>query len=224
MLDNENLVEAGQRSFGRFLRTPIANPLDAVKGPARAFKWFRTKDWAGFTLIHPQLASSMIIQDAKYLATSEFYAGSGDELHQYSANRAPGLHLPKDLLHSQVGFYAGGYGLGYRFGDDDVAIAIAIDATKQAPPVHGLLHLDPKGASHPLVVSARLPGGGTMYTNKIVYPAHGMIACGDDVFWGFKRAPLKWFESSVLRLGKGRGNRKAAGEHSSPLRDTSSDR
>jgi len=178
----ESLVEGGERHFGRFAKTPIANPFDATRGPTLAYDWFRTKEWVGFTLIHHDLASSMIIQDAKYLATSEFYIFDRHEkdLFQYSANRiAHPLHLPSDLLHDSCTFASSAYGVGYSFELDQVRVVIDIAATKTAPAVKGRLSLDSDHASPPLVVSARMPDGGTMYTNKIVYPVSGVIVCGE---------------------------------------------
>ena len=181
MLDAARLVEGGQRHFGRFARTPVANPFDAAPAPARPFEQFRTKEWVGFTLIHPDIASSMIIQDAKYLATSEFYVfhRHTEELFQYAANRlARPLHLPSDLLHSTCAFVSSSYGLGYAFEADKVLIVVNIDATPTAPAVKGRLVLDAAHASPPLVVSARMPCG-LMYTNKLIYPVSGVLVCGD---------------------------------------------
>ena len=208
MIDSPKLVEDGRRLFGRFARTPIANlgderrhaswrdvptpawlaglvggplALFADEYPVRAYQWFRTKEWVGFTLTHPELFGSMIIQDAKYLASSELYVydrGSA-ELVQHAANRMGGsLRLPADLLHSACAFDAPGYRLGYAFDADEVVVAIDIDETPSTPGVHGRLDLDVRRASAPLAVSARLPGG-SLYTNKIVYPASGVITCGD---------------------------------------------
>jgi len=179
MVEADHLVDDNVRHFGRFYDTPTANPYDAFSGPRRAYEWFRTKEWAGFTLIHPEIAASMIIQDAKYLATGELYVfeRASAELSQHAANRRGGLRLPSDLLHAKVTYSAGGFRLGYAFGDDEVSIAIDIDATHLAPAVRGRLSLDVRHASRPLVVSALLPGG-AMYTNKIIYPASGTISCG----------------------------------------------
>lgn len=181
MLHADSLVQDAQRHFGRFDSTPIANPYDAFTGARRAYEWFRTKEWVGFTLMHPDMASSMIIQDAKYLATGEFYVFDRHDggLWQYSANRLGGTpHLPADLLQAKCAFISGGLRFGYAFSTDQVMIAIDIDATATAPAVRGRLNLSVSRASQPLVVSAMLPGG-LMYTNKIIYPASGVITCGD---------------------------------------------
>ena len=184
MLDASRLVEDGQRHYGRFLRTPVANPFDVHSGPARGFEWFRTKEWAGFTLSHHELFCSMVIQDAKYLASSELYLydRANRELTQHAANRfVHPLRLSDELVRSRCAFVAPGYRLGYRFDDDTVTVVIDIDETQTGQAVHGCLRLDVKHASAPLVVSAQLPGG-SLYTNKIVYPASGAIACGERRF------------------------------------------
>jgi hypothetical protein len=180
-VDAVALVENGERHFGRFQHTPIANPLDAVGWPGRAYAWFRTKEWVGFTLIHPEIFSSMIIQDAKYLTTGDMYVAdqATGVLVELSANCvAKPLRLPRDLLHAPVSFAASGYRLGYRFAVDSVEIAIDID---KGLGIRGQLSLNAHRASAPLVVSSRLPGG-LMYTNKIVYPAEGTITCGDRTY------------------------------------------
>ena len=182
MLEAARLVEDGQRNFGRFTQTPLANPYDAKATLQRPYERFRTKEWVGFTLIHPEMASSMIIQDAKYLGTSEFYAfdRSSGQLFQYASNRvARPLRLPADLLHSTCAFVSSKFGLGYAFDDDKVLIVINIDATATAPAVKGRLLLDARHASPPLVVSAKMPGG-SMYTNKLIYPASGVIVVGEQ--------------------------------------------
>jgi len=184
LLDAPRLVEDGQRHYGRFQRTPIANPFDADRGPARGFEWFRTKEWVGFTLSHHDMFCSMIIQDAKYLASSELYVydRAAGALAQHAVNRlVHPLHLSDDITHSRCAFIASGYRLGYSFDTDMVTIVVDIDETPTAAAVHGRLDLDVAHATAPLVVSAQLPGG-DLYTNKIVYPASGAIACGDRQF------------------------------------------
>jgi len=176
-----SLVEHGQRYLGRFEATPLANPLDQFRGPRRAYERFRTKEWVGFTLVHRDMAGSMIIQDAKYMVTGELYVydRADDVLAQYAANKflASGK-LPANLLQNRCTFTAGAFGLGYDFSDDEVVVAINIAGASENPGVKGRLTLDARHASSPLVVSALLPGG-NLYTNKIVYPADGEIVCGD---------------------------------------------
>jgi len=176
-----SLVENGQRQLGRFTTTPWANPFDEFHGVKKVFERFRTKEWAGFTLLHPEMAGSMIIQDAKYLVTGELYVydRAEDTMVEWAANRLrPSRRMPADLLHSRCVFISGGFRLGYGFSDHEVLILIDVDATPSRPAVNGRLTLDVAGATPPLVVSSLMPGG-AIYTNKLVYPASGYILCGD---------------------------------------------
>jgi hypothetical protein len=182
MLTAASVVENGQRHWGRFLRTPTdANPAEAFAGPRGVFESFRTKAWAGFTLTHREFFSSMIIQDARYLISSEWYLydiASG-ALAQHAANALPGsVRLSANIMRSQVGFAAKGYHLGYEFHERHVVIDIDFAATKSAPAVRGRITLDATRAAPPLVVSARLPKG-SLYTNKIIFPASGVVTVGD---------------------------------------------
>jgi hypothetical protein len=85
------------RHEGRFATRPTdVNPLDAYAGPRRAWRRLRLKEWVGFTLMHPDVYASMIIQDAHYLASSEIYVHdrAAGALHQRAANArggSPGL-------------------------------------------------------------------------------------------------------------------------------------
>ncbi|MDR1118647.1 MAG: DUF2804 domain-containing protein [Bifidobacteriaceae bacterium] len=182
MLTADSVVEGGRRHWGRFLATPSnANTAAAFTGLRGAFEAFRTKEWAGFTVTHREFFSSMIIQDAKYLLSSEWYLydiASGT-LAQHAANlRAGAARLPADLLRSKVGFEAKGYNIRYEFGADQVAVRLDLAETNEAPTVLGEMILDAAKAAPPLVVSTKIPGG-SIYTNKIVYPAAGQISVGD---------------------------------------------
>ncbi|MER7797963.1 DUF2804 family protein [Microbacterium sp. NPDC096154] len=184
MITADSVVENGSRHFGRFARTPReANPADEFRGVRRLFEDWRTKEWAGFTLGHPELFSSMIVQDAKYLASSEMYVfdRATGSLSQWAGSMSPRrLTLPADILRSRVRFAdeKKGHRIGYDFADERIVITIEIAAQAEGPAVTGRLELDPSRASAPLVVSSRLPGGGRMYTNKIVFPASGSLRVG----------------------------------------------
>ncbi|MDR0592410.1 MAG: DUF2804 domain-containing protein [Bifidobacteriaceae bacterium] len=183
MIDADSLVVLHRRHFGRFAATPLANPLDAYPAHRRAWANFRTKEWAGFTLVHPDLFGSMILQDAKYLASSEIYVydRASGELAQRAAN-APGgsLRLPAKLADAAVALHQRGYRLAYNFEPGRVRVMVRIDPAGATPGINANLVLDAAKASPPLVVSARLPGGrdASLYTNKIVYPAAGAIEVG----------------------------------------------
>src|SRR5215475_10264004 len=108
MRDQSSLVEGGVRRYGRFAARPgCVNPLDAYQGVSRALRRLRLKEWIGFTLIHPDWYSSLIMQDANYLASSEIYAYDRRTatLSQHAANAGGGsLHMPERLTSSHCSF------------------------------------------------------------------------------------------------------------------------
>ncbi len=179
------LVEGGRRHEGRFTARPAdVNPLDASRGPCRSWRRLRLKEWVGFTIMHPGLAASMIIQDAHYLASSEIYAHSrpGGQLFQHAANAAGGSpQLPARLYGGRCRFSGKGYRIEYDFGQPGASHVIRVDiaATRRAPAFAGELVLDDSRASAPLSVSAALHGG-QMYTNKVIFPAQGQLRIGDE--------------------------------------------
>jgi hypothetical protein len=182
MLDPQSLVEGGKRHYGRFAGRPVrVNPLDEYTGVARRLRRFRLKEWIGFTLLHPDLYSSLIIQDAKYLASSEIYVHDREtgRLYQHARNAPAGtVRLSPQL--SDIAFARTGYRIAYGFGDQHT-IAVDIAATARAPRIHGELHPQPRGASAPLSVSSRLPNG-RMYTNKVIFPVDGELRVGERMY------------------------------------------
>ncbi|MEW2621350.1 DUF2804 domain-containing protein [Streptomyces sp. NPDC048106] len=180
----QRLVEDGIRHWGRLPDRPAAaNPLDAYTGLTRRLKSLRLKEWVGFTLLHPDWYSSLIIQDAHYLASSEIYAydRTAGALHQHAAN-APGGSpaLPARLLDSACRFERDGYRIAFSFSRAFARHRIELDiaATLKAPAVRGELELDAAAATPALSVSSRLPGG-SMYTHKAAFPALGVLRVGD---------------------------------------------
>jgi hypothetical protein len=179
MPDPTSLVEAGVRHYGRFAARPRrVNPLDEYTGAARRLRRLRLKEWIGFTLLHPDLYSSFIIQDAKYLASSEIYVhdrGSG-QLHQHARTAGPGtVTLPAEL--NTAAFERPGYRIAYAFGDTH-RISIDVAAAGRTPGIRGELHLLAQNASAPLSVSSRLPKG-QLYTNKVIFPVEGELRVGE---------------------------------------------
>ena len=175
------------RLFGRFAARPtVVDPLAERSRVPRALRALRLKQWVGWTLVHPDWACSMILQDAGYLASAELYLAhrATGVARGYAAN-APGgsLRLPLDLFAGRAEFSRGGFGLEYRFSRERGEHRIAIDlaAHDDTPALVGELVLDarPGAASSDLAVSARLPGG-TMYTTKALYPVSGVLRVGDD--------------------------------------------
>ena len=150
---------------------------------ARSLRRLRLKEWIGFTLLHPGLYSSMIIQDTNFLASSEIYAypRAAGALFQHAANAKGGsLRMPERLPGSHPVFAKPGYRLEYTFAEDGKSARIFGDiaATQRAPAfrLDLALHLD--RASAPLSVSSRLPGG-KLYTHKALFPVSGTYAVGD---------------------------------------------
>ena len=184
------LVNHGTRAYGRFAARPEAvNPLDEYTGVSRALRRLRLKEWVGFTLIHPDLYSSMIIQDANYLASSELYAydRAAGALYQHAANaRGGSLGMPDVLSGSRPVFAKPGYRLEYSFAGNGAErkphhIVVDIAATDKAPAVRASLELHADRASAPLSVSSRVPGG-KLYTHKAIFPVSGSYAVRDRAF------------------------------------------
>ncbi len=194
MLDR--LVSDGIRRHGRFPDRPVdADPLDEVGRLWRPLRRLRLKEWIGFLVTHPDLWASMIVQDAKYLATSDvitFRPTAGTTRHQVVA-RSRDAELPTRLFGGHAGMTRPGYEVSYRFDEPDGLHRIHIDAaaTSDQPAVDADLALDGASAPPPLSVSAPLPGfqspiggepGSSMYTFKRIYPLSGTMRIGDDTF------------------------------------------
>ncbi|HSR83242.1 MAG TPA: DUF2804 family protein [Streptosporangiaceae bacterium] len=186
MRDLGKLVEGDVRRYGRLSDRPATlNPLDEFGGLSRALHRLRLKEWVGFTLLHPDMYASLIMQDAQYLASSEIYAylSARSALFQHAANaRGGSLNLPAGLAGSHPAFDRRGYRLEYEFAGTSSGrhtLRFDIAATDKAPAFQGELELDAAKASAPLSVSSRLPGG-RMYTHKAIYPAEGVIRVGDQ--------------------------------------------
>src|SRR5215469_1166451 len=139
MRDQSSLVEGGVRRNGRFAARPACvNPLDAYKGVSRALWRLRLKEWIGFTLIHPDWYSSLVMQDANYLASSEIYAYDrrAGVLYQHAANAKGGsLKLPEKLAGASPRFAKDGYRIEYEFSGDGKRHRIRLDisASPKAP-------------------------------------------------------------------------------------------
>jgi hypothetical protein len=185
MPDPDSLVDGGVRRYGRLAARPAGvNPLDEFTGLARQLRRLRLKEWIGFTLIHPDWYSSLIIQDAQYLASSEIYAYDRrtGALHQHAASKKGGsLAMPARLAGGHCLFQRRGYRLEYDFaaGPGRHTVRFDIAATRTAPAFQGELELDAGHSSAPLSVSSRLPGG-RLYTHKAIFPAAGALRVGDQ--------------------------------------------
>jgi len=182
-----NLVSEGTRTFGRFEARPtVVNPLDEFGELEQRLRRLRLKEWIGFTLVHPELYSSLVVQDAQYLASSEIYAFDrrSGELHEHASTaRGGSVGLPSSLSGSACVYSRPGYEIAYEFGPDDGfhVILINIAASRRAPGIIGELTLHGGAASPPLSVSSRLPGG-RMYTHKAMFPVAGTLRVGAAEF------------------------------------------
>jgi hypothetical protein len=179
----DQLVIDGTRQHGRFGQRPTtANPLDEVRGLRRLARRTRLKEWIGFAVVHPELWASMIVQDAKYLGTSELYAfdAASSRIDHHEAITRGAARLPIELFGADSGLDRPGYRVEYRFGDPGGRHTISVDiaATATAAAVRAELELDGASATPPLSVSAPLRGG-SMYTYKSVFPVSGWLRVGE---------------------------------------------
>jgi hypothetical protein len=182
----DELVMAGSRRWGQLASRPtVVNPLDAYAGVRRAWQRLRLKEWLAWTLMHPEISSSMVIQDAHYLASSEIYvrdAGSGLLTQHSRTARGGSPALPATLDGSAPSFRAASYAIDYSFDRPGGShrIQVEIGPHRDQAALSFDLTLDDGRASAPLSVSSPLPGepGAAMYTHKRVFPVSGTITVG----------------------------------------------
>ncbi|HCG4535981.1 DUF2804 domain-containing protein [Ureibacillus chungkukjangi] len=184
--ENVLLVIDGVRQYGRFkVRPHDADPLDESSKIPRALRRFRLKEWVGFTLFHPEISSSMILQEAHYLASSEIYVRDKQGMVEHSRNvRGGSLNLPHVLFPSKPFIDAKGYRIAYDWAEKPEGIhriRVSVDASPNQEAIKMDLELDGSTASGPLSVSSPLPGG-SMYTHKVAYPASGTVTVGDRTY------------------------------------------
>jgi hypothetical protein len=183
MTGPEALASGGRISFGRFDARPTsADPLAGTPAPLRWWRRTRLKGWLGFLLVHPDRSTSFIVQDAKYLASSDLLSydhRSGAFQHRQVVGPPGSLRLPPDLFGSTVRFRRPGYDIGVELGpaDGDHLIRFDVAATAGFDPVRGELTLHTANGSAPLSVSSRLPGG-SMFTWKQVFGVSGTLHVG----------------------------------------------
>lgn len=178
-----HLVVDGVRLDGRLPARPdVVDPLAERSRIPRALRRLRLKEWVGFTLLHPEMSSSMILQDAHYLASSEIYVRDSLGLTEHARNaRGGSLRLPHRLFPSSPVIDSKGYRIAYDWADSPDGthhVRATVAATDDQAAIEVDLALDGAGASAPLSVSAPLPGG-AMYTHKVCYPASGTVRVGD---------------------------------------------
>ncbi|MGB3520184.1 MAG: DUF2804 family protein, partial [Mycobacterium sp.] len=128
----QRLVQDGVRHYGRFDgRVRDTNPVDAHSGLSRLWREFRLKEWVGFALIHPEMSGAMIMQDVKYLASSELFVrdqATGVLVEKNARLRGASLRLPDDLLHGgRCRVKTRRYLLDYDFGAGAGTVTVRID-------------------------------------------------------------------------------------------------
>jgi len=160
-----SLVSEYVRTYGRFESRPqLVNPLEAFAGMEQRLRQLRLKEWIGFTLIHPELYSSLVIQDAHYLASSEIYTFDRrrGELYEHASNARGGSPtLPPELFGSECVYTRPGYELVYAFGAERGTHRISLDiaASRRAPAMHGELSLDGGGGRRRFRLARGCPAG-----------------------------------------------------------------
>lgn len=182
----ERLVVDGKRLYGRFEARPHdVDPLDEPSKLPRSLRRFRLKEWVGFTLFHPEISSSMILQEAHYLASSEIYVRDQKGMVEHSRNVKGGsLKLPHVLFPSNPSIAVSGYRIAYDWAEQPTGrhrISVSVDATADQEAITMELELNGANASAPLSVSSPLPGG-SMYTHKVAYSASGTVTVGDRTY------------------------------------------
>ncbi|MBD8070142.1 DUF2804 domain-containing protein [Bacillus sp. PS06] len=182
----EHLVVDGKRQHGRFnVRPQDVDPLDETSAIPRALRRLRLKEWVGFTLLHPEISSSMILQEAHYLASSEIYVRDKHGMVEHSRNvRGGSLKLPHRLFPSTPVIDTKGYRILYNWADKPEGthrIQVSVEATTDKPAIVMDLELYGDKSSAILSVSSPLPGG-SMYTHKVAYPASGTVTVGDRTY------------------------------------------
>lgn len=185
----QRLVEDGVRRYGRFEeRVRDTNPVDAHRGLSRLWREFRLKEWVGFALIHPEMSGAMIMQDVKYLASSELFVrdqATGVLVEKSARFRGGSLGLPDDLLHGgPCRVKTRRYLLEYHFDADADTLTVRIDcaADRHGPAITGALTLYMAGAAPPLSLSAKLTSAIDYYTFKQPLPADGKLTVGDRTY------------------------------------------
>lgn len=163
-------------------RPDVADPLAARSHVPRVLRRLRLKEWEGFTLLHPEMSCSMILQDAHYLASSEIYVRDEAGLVEHSRTvRGGGLSLPPRLFPSAPRIDVPDYRIAFDWADRPSGthrVAVDVAATHAQPAITISLELDGARASAPLSVSAPIPGG-SIYTHKVAFPASGEVSVGE---------------------------------------------
>ncbi|MGV0635316.1 DUF2804 domain-containing protein [Mycolicibacillus trivialis] len=183
------LVTSGARNYGRFDdRVPITNPADAYRGFSRLWHRFRLKEWIGFLLVHPEMSGAMIMQDVRYIASSELFirdVRTNRLVEKDVILRGGSIGLPPDLRHGgRCTVEKSGYRLQYGFELSAKTISLEFDcaADRRGPAIAGSLTLDVEDAIPALSISAKITPTIDYYTFKQPFPAEGTVTVGDRTY------------------------------------------
>ena len=186
----KSIVEGGRIHIGAF-RSPIRkmnfSEADIFSGPIMGRFWkFRLKEWVGFGFTHPKWYASMIIQDAKYLASSAFYLYNR-ETKKYIEGGLVKPSCSVRLATSHWNDYSKISGKGYylefihNLDNGRHKISMEVAAAGKSPAIMADLILDEDlTCIQPLVVSLPVEPKHYMYTHKVPLAVEGAIHVGNE--------------------------------------------
>ncbi len=165
------------------------NLLDALILGGRSMRWFRRlrlKEWVGFGIVHPDLYCSMIIQDAKYLASSAFYAynrHTGEFIEHSAVIWDRSVKISSNPWNDHCRLNKRGYFMEFYnhldAGRHHIRLDISGSSYKPAIRADLTLHQD-ISSIQPLVVSLPLEPNHYMYTHKAPLEVEGNLCIGDN--------------------------------------------
>lgn len=187
----ESLVSLnGEPELGFFERPFKALHLDRAQAGlwpgAKLWRRFRTKEWVGFGIVHPDFYLSTMISNTKYLASGVVYLVDrrSGTLYEYEE---PGLPFLVPVAGSTYGGVCRFSGLRikleFRFDLEAGRHRLSFDVAgrKDAPAIKGELNLRQDFAEcAPLVASLPVVPKHHTYTNKALMPTSGELRIGTE--------------------------------------------
>jgi hypothetical protein len=181
LVDSDGTIRHG------YYREPLreVNLADSRILPSRALRRFRFKEWVGWGITHPDFYLSMIIQDARYLASSALYVYDrrAKRLHEYACTRFDqSVTIAPSPWEGECRIEGPGYRLAFehRLSEGRHVIRVDLDARGEAPAIRGELALRQElAAVEPLVVAAPVRPRHAMYTHKAPMPVSGQLSIGN---------------------------------------------
>ncbi len=183
----DRLVEGGRLRAG-YYSSPARDPslADAGSPVTRWARQFRLKEWVAFGITHPDWYVSMIVQDAKYLASSALYAFDrrSGKLHEYSrASFDRSVEIPRSLWKGRCRLEGKGYLMEFDHALErgEHRLRLALEGRGGAPSIEGEIALSQDlSRVEPLVVLAPVGARHFMYTHKAPMPASGELRIGGE--------------------------------------------